>query len=107
MKIKIISLFLIVGVLVIIVLGIYMIHMYPTKIATKRKHPQTKAIEVTSIMGLIFFPLWVFALIWAYSNAVLGVLYNGGDTSEDIVAANESVGSKSEDEQSNQDNTKE
>jgi hypothetical protein len=34
-------------------------------------------------MGLIFFPLWVAALIWAHSNAIIGRLYNGGDFNED------------------------
>ena len=79
MSIKYISLFLIVSIFIIIVAGIYMIHTYPGKVAAKRKHPQLKAIEVTSLTGLLFFPLWIFALIWAHSNAVLGNLYNTGD----------------------------
>ena len=60
-----------------------MIHTYPGKVAKLRNHPQTRAIEVTSLMGLIFFPLWVAALIWAHSNAIIGRLYNDGDFSED------------------------
>lgn len=65
-----------------------MIHMYPGKIAKKRKHPQFKAIEVTSVMGLLIFPLWIAALIWAYSNAIIGKLYNGGDFEEKQEVAN-------------------
>ncbi len=84
MKIKIISLFLIFAIFIIIALGIYKIHTYPGKIAAKKKHPQLKAIEVTSLTGLLFFPLWIFALIWAYSNAVLGNLYNKGDHAEEV-----------------------
>ena len=79
MKIKIISLFLIFAIFIIIAVGIYMIHTYPGKVAKKKKHPQQRAIEVTSLTGLIFFPLWILALIWAHSNAVLGILYNKGD----------------------------
>ena len=79
MEIKIISLFLIFFVIIVIVWGIYMIHMYPGKVAKQRKHPQIRAIEVTAVMGLLIFPLWIAALIWAHSNAIIGKLYNKGD----------------------------
>lgn len=82
MEIKIISLFLIFFVIIIIVWGIYMIHMYPGKVAKQRKHPQIRAIEVTAVMGLLIFPLWIAALIWAHSNAIIGKLYNEGDFDE-------------------------
>ena len=83
MTIKYISLFLIFFIVVLIAWGIYMIHIYPGKVAKLRNHPQTRAIEVTALMGLLFFPLWIAALIWAHSNAVIGILYNGGDFNED------------------------
>ena len=70
-----ISLGLIFFMVVVIVLGIVKIHCYPGKIAESRGHPQAKAIEVTSLLGLIMFPLWMFALVWAYSNAVIGKVY--------------------------------
>ena len=75
MKIEIISLFLIVFSVIVIILGIVKIHTYPGKIAAARGHPQLEAIEVTSLLGLIIFPLWMLALVWAYSGAVIGVLY--------------------------------
>ena len=74
-KLDIISLGLVLFMIITIVLGIIKIHTYPGKIAKARNHPQTQAIEVTSLLGLIAFPLWMFALIWAYSNGVLGTLY--------------------------------
>lgn len=83
MEIKIISLSLILFSIIITVWGIYMIHMYPGKVAKQRKHPQLRAIEVTAVMGLIIFPLWIFALIWAHSNAIFGKLYNKGDFTPD------------------------
>jgi hypothetical protein len=52
-----------------------MVHTYPGKVAKARNHPQTQAIEVTSLLGLILFPLWMFSLMWAYSGAVIGRLY--------------------------------
>jgi len=70
-----ISLGLIFFAVVIIVFGIVKIHCYPGKVAEDRGHPQAKAIEVTSLLGLLIFPLWMFALVWAYSNAVMGKMY--------------------------------
>ena len=81
MKLEIISLSLIFFSVIVITLGIIKIHTYPGKIAKARKHPQTEAIEVTSLLGLLIFPLWMAALVWAYSGAVVGRLY-AGDTGE-------------------------
>ncbi len=78
-KLDYISLSLIFFSVITIILGIIKVHTYPGKIAKKRNHPQEKAIEVTSLLGLILFPLWMFALVWAYSGAVLGVLYRQED----------------------------
>lgn len=75
-KIAIISLFLIFFSAVTIILGIVKLHTYPGMVAEQRGHPQKDAIEATSIMGLLIFPLWMLALIWAYSGAVIGQLYD-------------------------------
>lgn len=75
MKLEIISLGLIFFSIIVITLGIIKIHTYPGKIAKERNHPQTDAIEVTSLLGLLIFPLWMAALVWAYSGAVVGSLY--------------------------------
>jgi hypothetical protein len=75
MKLEIISLFIIVLAVLTIILGIVKIHTYPGKIAKERNHPQLAAIEVTSLLGLLIFPLWMAALVWAYSGAVVGNLY--------------------------------
>jgi len=78
-KLDYISLGLIFFAVIVITLGIVKIHCYPGKIAEERKHPQAKAIEVTSLLGLLIFPLWMFALVWAYSNAVIGKIYREED----------------------------
>ena len=91
MKLEIISLFLIFFAIIVIVLGIIKIHTYPGKIAKARNHPQTEAIEVTSLLGLLIFPLWMAALVWAYSGAVVGNLYrNGEETAEPDADSSES-----------------
>jgi O-antigen/teichoic acid export membrane protein len=88
---KTVALVVIFLVIVIIILGILAIHTYPEKIAKKKNHPQVKAIFVTSVFGLIFFPLWMFALVWAYSNASIGNLYNSGDSEKELSDQNEHV----------------
>jgi hypothetical protein len=74
-KLDYISLGLIFFAVIVITLGIVKIHCYPGKVAQDRNHPQAKAIEVTSLLGLLVFPLWMFALVWAYSNAIIGKVY--------------------------------
>ena len=69
------SLGIILIAILIITLGIIKIHTYPGVVARERKHPQVDAIEVTSLLGLIMFPLWMGALVWAYSGAVFGKMY--------------------------------
>lgn len=68
------SLALIVMCVVVIVVGIYEIHSLPGDIARKRAHPQAEAITVCSVLGLLVFPLWMFALVWAYAG-VIGAPY--------------------------------
>lgn len=70
MTLEIASLILIVVAVVIIVWGIAVVHTLPGKIATQRGHSQVKAIEITSYLGLLVFPLWMAALIWAYIEPV-------------------------------------
>jgi hypothetical protein len=92
MDLRIASLFLILFAVIIIVWGIAIVHTLPGKIATKRNHSQTKAIEVMSLLGLLLFPLWMGALIWAYMEPVRmkatveGTGGEGEDTQKEIPA---------------------
>ena len=79
MKIEIISISLIFFSVIVIIFGIVKLHTYPGKIADKRNHPQADAIKVTSLLGLLVFPLWMMALIWAYSGAVIGSMYRSSE----------------------------
>lgn len=74
------SLFLILFCVIIIVLGVVKVHEYPGVVAKARNHPQHDAIVACSIMGLLIFPLWIFALIWAYGGVI-------GTPLPDVVAA--------------------
>jgi hypothetical protein len=75
MHIQAVSLVLLVLVVFLILWLIVKIHSFPGKIAAQRKHPQLDAIKVTSLLGLLIFPFWMFALIWAYSGATFGASY--------------------------------
>ena len=63
---KLASLILILFAVIIIVWGIAVVHTLPGKVAKKRHHSQTDAIEIMSYLGLLVFPLWMGALIWSY-----------------------------------------
>jgi hypothetical protein len=64
------SLGLIVFSVILIILGIVKVHTLPGQIAKQRSHPQATAIEACSLLGLLVFPLWMFALVWAYAGAI-------------------------------------
>ena len=57
--------------ILVIVVGIIKIHELPGDIAKKRNHPQAEAIRICSLLGLIIFPFWMAALIWAYIVPVM------------------------------------
>jgi len=71
MVLNYVSLFIVLMCVIIIVVGIWKVHTLPGVIAKKRNHPQAEAIEITAYLGLIAFPLWMAALIWAYLRPVL------------------------------------
>ncbi|WP_228445996.1 DUF3302 domain-containing protein [Chryseobacterium gleum] len=55
--------------LVLPIAGIYLfwkVHIYPEKVAEKKKHPQLNAIKSMCLLSLVFGGLlWPVALIWA------------------------------------------
>ena len=63
---KLFCLCLLVFCVFVIVIGIITIHELPGKIARKRSHPQAEAIHICSLLGLVIFPFWMAALLWAY-----------------------------------------
>lgn len=62
----------------------WMLHVMPEKIAHKRHHPQTKAIQVLCVLSLFFGGLlWPLAWLWAYSKPTSYRLAYGTDKHED------------------------
>jgi hypothetical protein len=71
-------------VLVIVpIIGIavfWLLHILPEKIAEKKHHPQTAAIQTLCLLSLFFGGiLWPLAWLWAYSKPVLYKMAYGTD----------------------------
>jgi hypothetical protein len=76
------------GVLVIApIVGIaafWMVHILPEKIAEKKRHPQTHAIQTLCLLSLVFGGLlWPLAWLWAYTKPVLYRAAYGTDVMDD------------------------
>jgi CBS domain containing-hemolysin-like protein len=78
------------AVIVIIIVPIvaivlfWMVHVLPEKIAHKRHHPQTQAIQVLCLLSLVFGGLlWPLAWLWAYTKPVLHRMAYGTDKHDD------------------------
>ncbi len=62
----------------------WVVHVLPEKIAHKRHHPQTQAIQTLCLLSLVFGGmLWPFAWLWAYTKPVTYKLAYGTDRSEE------------------------
>ena len=76
----------------------WLVHILPEKIAHKKKHPQTRAIQCLCLLSLCFGGLlWPIAWLWAYSKPVLYKLAYGTDVDESLGHHGEEV-SKEENE---------
>ena len=70
----------------------WLVHILPEKIAEKKKHPQTKAIQCLCLLSLCFGGLlWPLAWLWAYSKPVLHKLAYGTDVDESLDHLKEEV----------------
>ena len=65
----------------IVAIGVFLlIHILPEKIAEKKQHPQTKAIQCLCLLSLFFGGiLWPLAWLWAYTKPVLHRMAYGTD----------------------------
>ena len=76
----------IVVIVIVPIVGIvvfWLVHVLPEKIAHKRQHPQTEAIQVLCLLSLVFGGLlWPLAWLWAYSKPVFYKMAYGTDKAE-------------------------
>lgn len=63
----------------------WLVHILPEKIAEKKKHPQTKAIQCLCLLSLCFGGLlWPLAWLWTYTKPVLHKMAYGTDVDESL-----------------------
>ena len=59
----------------------WLLHILPEKIAEKKHHPQTSAIQTLCLLSLVFGGmLWPLAWLWAYSKPVFYKMAYGTDS---------------------------
>jgi CBS domain containing-hemolysin-like protein len=77
-------------IVIVPVIGIvvfWLVHVLPEKIAHKRHHPQTAAIQTLCLLSLVFGGLlWPIAWLWAYTRPVLYQMAYGTDKHDDHFA---------------------
>jgi len=77
-----------VAIIIAPIIGIvvfWLVHILPEKIAHKKKHPQTHAIQCLCLLSLAFGGLlWPIAWLWAYTKPVLHRLAYGTDVDESL-----------------------
>ena len=67
----------------------WLVHILPEKIAHKKMHPQTRAIQCLCLLSLAFGGLlWPIAWLWAYSKPVMHKLAYGTDVDESLAHHN-------------------
>jgi CBS domain containing-hemolysin-like protein len=70
---------------VIGITAFWLVHILPEKIAHKKKHPQTRAIQCLCLLSLCFGGLlWPIAWLWAYTKPVLHKMAYGTDVDESL-----------------------
>jgi CBS domain containing-hemolysin-like protein len=80
------------------IVAFWLVHILPEKIAHKKKHPQTRAIQCLCLLSLCFGGLlWPIAWLWAYTKPVLHKMAYGTDVDESLSHHGEEV-SKDENE---------
>jgi len=69
---------------VIAITVFWIVHVMPEKIAHKRHHPQTQAIQTLCLLSLVFGGLlWPIAWLWAYTKPVAYRMAYGTDKHDD------------------------
>ena len=76
----------------------WLVHILPEKIAHKKKHPQTRAIQCLCLLSLFFGGLlWPIAWLWAYSKPVLHRAAYGTDVDESLAHPEDGAAATTED----------
>jgi hypothetical protein len=55
-------------VVLAVIVVVVLIGYVPGSIAKRRGHPSWEAIRICGLIGLLIWPCWIIALIWAYTG---------------------------------------
>jgi hypothetical protein len=67
------------------ILVFWILHILPEKIAERKQHPQTRAIQTLCLLSLVFGGLlWPLAWLWAFTKPVAYKLAYGTDVDETV-----------------------
>ncbi len=81
---NVIAIVVLVFVPVVLVVGFWLVHIIPEKVAEERHHPQKDAIKVLCLLSLVFGGmLWPLAWIFAYTKPTLYKMAYGRDKHDD------------------------
>jgi CBS domain containing-hemolysin-like protein len=80
----IIAIVVLIVVPVVVIVVFWLLHVMPERLAEKRHHPQTAAIQTLCLLSLVFGGLlWPLAWLWAFTKPVAYRVAYGTDKSED------------------------
>ncbi|HET7096325.1 MAG TPA: DUF3302 domain-containing protein [Casimicrobiaceae bacterium] len=80
----IVAIVVLIVVPVVVIVVFWLLHVMPERLAEKRHHPQTAAIQTLCLLSLVFGGLlWPIAWIWAFTKPVAYRVAYGTDKSED------------------------
>lgn len=60
----------VVAAVVLTALAAWFLGTIPGRIAARRGHPSATAIRICGLFGILFWPCWFVALIWAYTGGL-------------------------------------
>ena len=80
----IIALVVLIVVPIVVIVVFWLVHVMPERLAEKRHHPQTAAIQTLCLLSLVFGGLlWPLAWLWAFTKPVAYRVAYGTDKSEE------------------------
>jgi CBS domain containing-hemolysin-like protein len=80
----VIAIVVLIVVPIVVIVVFWLLHVMPERLAEKRHHPQTAAIQTLCLLSLVFGGLlWPLAWLWAFTKPVAYRVAYGTDKSED------------------------
>ena len=80
----IVAIVVLIVVPIVVIVAFWLVHVLPERLAEKRHHPQTAAIQTLCLLSLVFGGLlWPLAWLWAFTKPVAYRVAYGTDKGDD------------------------